>query len=143
MKILIKSTLLLLRIDYLLITLVFALTALSMSGCSADLKNISSEYQVSDQFGVVAFSLTSSGECGYAYFVDVRSVDKKIKRTIGMQDALEERDWQRRSGECTLENMTGKLLVIELPPGNYIMYKFSGMHRIRAFESEEEFFISF
>lgn len=112
-------------------------------GCSVGLKNISPDYQMSHQTGVVVFSLTSSGECGYAYFVDVRSVDKKIKHTIGLQDAFEERDWQREPGECTLDNMTGKLVTIELPSGNYIMYKFSGIHRIQAFESKDDFFISF
>lgn len=117
-----------------------------MTGCTQAINNVTSDYHENNENGVVIFSLTASGECGYAYFLDIRSVDGKFERTIGMQEAFEERDWKRKDADnCSLDesNYVGRLSVIEMPPGTYEIHKISGVSRYRSFESTDNFSLLF
>jgi|GEM_PF-2796292 len=118
---------------------------LSLLGCSTSLGNLPSDYILTPDKGVVVLSLTSSGECGYAIYVDIRSVDEKYQQTIGLQEVLEERDWQRKNPDCSgdQKDYYGKLAVIDLPPGTYEIYQVSGIGRYGGFYSEEDFTIVF
>jgi len=121
------------------------LLAALFSGCSLSAKNVPPDYKLGNDKGIVVLSLTTSGECGYALFVDIRSMDKKYKSTIGLQDMLEGRDWNRKTNDCSVDNedYSGRLNVIALPPGVYEMYKLTGMSRYQSYVSENNFSIQF
>ena len=119
---------------------------LIMTGCAPNIKNIATDYRGSNDNGVVILSFTASGDCGYAYFIDVRSIDGRIEHTIGMQEAFEQRDWKRTDGDdCSLDatNYIGRLSVVELPPGDYVIHKIYGTSRYRSFESVDNFSLRF
>jgi hypothetical protein len=114
-------------------------------GCSTNLENINKNYALLPEKGVVVFSFTSSGECGYALYVDIRSSDGKEKHSIGMQDLFEERDWKRKTNNCDADDkdFAGTLKAISLSEGTYEIYKLSGIHQYHAFESTDKLSIKF
>ncbi|MGD8570736.1 MAG: hypothetical protein PVJ39_21800 [Gammaproteobacteria bacterium] len=117
----------------------------AITGCSFSVGNIPTEYTLNPKKGVVVISLTSSGECGYALFVDIRRIDKTHEKTIGLQDVVEQRDWKRKNNECAsdLNDYSGKLVAIDLEPGVYEIYQFSGLNKYHAFSSVYELSIKF
>lgn len=122
------------------------LLALSVIGCSTNIENLPANYSLVPEKGVVVMSLTSSGECGYAIYVDIRRIDEKFEQTIGLQDILDDSDWQRSDPDCSSgdkKDYFGKLAVIDLPEGTYEIYKVSGIGRYGAFTSSDEFTIVF
>lgn len=129
-----------------LVTTLCLIILFFMVGCAPNIKNISNDYRASSDKGVVILSLTASGECGYAYFLNIRSIDGKTERTIGMQEAFKERDWKRKNTDnCSLDETSyvGRLSVIELPPGTYEIHKISGISRFHSFESADKFTLRF
>lgn len=126
--------------------IIFIAGILLLSACSLSTENIAKDYKLNPDNGVVVLSLTSSGECGYALFVDIRRIDKKDETTIGLQDLMEDRDWQRKNEDCSIEDENdfyGKLSVVALEPGTYEIYSLSGISRYNAFYSDENFSITF
>ena len=77
---------------------------LLLASCATNTNNIPLDYRLNSNKGVVVVSLTSSGDCGYAFFVDIRRIDKSSTISLGMQDLFQERDWQRPTGECRLDD---------------------------------------
>jgi len=130
------------RINFRLLLL---LIIFSVSGCSLGIENIRDGYKLNPDEGVVVLSLTSSGECGWALFIDIRRIDKTNENTISMQDVMKARDWKRKKSECPSDkgNYSGKLAAIALPPGEYEIYKLTGVSNHHAFVSEDNFSITF
>ncbi len=90
-------------------------------------------------------SLTASGECGFAYFTEIRAIHDQLDYSIGMQDFGHERDWERKNDECPSESddFFGKLVAIELPVGEYESYQLEGMSKYRKVFAKEDFSVRF
>jgi hypothetical protein len=99
-----------------------------LSGCSFTTKDIPPDYMLNNSKGIVVLFLTAPGECDSPLFVDKLGMDKKTKSTIGFQDRLEGRGWNRQTGDCSVnhDDFSGRLKVIELSPGEYEMVKLRG-----------------
>lgn len=121
------------------------LLALTTYGCATQSGDISENYSLSNNEGVVVLSLTSAGECGYALFADVRSLSSDYETNIGLQSMFQERDWQRKGATCSLDDgeYDGVLRVISLPNGDYEIFKLSGIGRYSAFDTSNDFSIRF
>jgi len=116
-----------------------------LSGCSLGIENIQKGYALNSTEGVVVLSLTSSGECGWALFVDIQRTDKPNKHTINMQNTFEDRDWKRKSGECPSEknDYSGTLAILALPPGKYEIFQITGLSNHHTFYSKNDFSVPF
>lgn len=120
------------------------LSFLYLASCAAPYSNIPSNYALNDKSGVILLSLTASGECGYAYFTEIREIDSKKEYSVGMQDLGRERDW-KNNNECPSEpdNYFGKLVALALPVGTYQLYGLEGVSQNRRVYSEREMKIIF
>jgi hypothetical protein len=127
------------------IWLIYIASLLSLSACTVTYPNIPPNYHLNYHNGVILLSLTAFGECGYAYFIDIRDIEHKHDYTIGMQDAGEERDWRKKTFDCPSkpEEYFGRLVAIELPVGIYQIYQFEGVSTSRHITSEHELHIDF
>ena len=114
-------------------------------GCSSTTGNIPYGYTPGPEKGIIVISLTSSGECGNALFIDIRRLDKKMDITLGMQDMYEKRDWTRNITNCFIEDQdySGKLKVIALDAGIYEIYNFQGISSANVFSSSNNFSMKF
>ena len=134
-------------ISIIIPTIVYTICVLALTGCAtSNISNIPGDHKGNNEQGIAILSLTASGECGYAYFLDVRSSNGEIEHTIAMQDAFEERDWKRNDwNDCSIneENFIGKLAVIELPPGEYEIHKLTGVSRYHTFDTSDIFALKF
>jgi len=127
------------RILFILLTVSFG------ASCSVGIGNIEKGYALKQYKGVVVFSFTSSGQCGYALFVDIRSSTGDFDKSIGMQDMFEKRDWEKENGPCSKDanDFSGKLKSIALNEGIYEIYRLSGISDHHSFSSEDDFSIKF
>ena len=113
--------------------------------CVAPLANIPSDYRFMRDTGVIVLSLTATGECGFAYFTDIRDMYADASYSIGMQDSGRERDWRKQGTDCPSgpHDFFGKLVVIELPAGTYQMTSFVGMRADKQVCSKQDMRIDF
>jgi len=118
---------------------------LFLSSCATPYSNIPTNYQLKGNVGVILLSLTASGECGFAYFAEIREIFNKSSYSIGMQDFGYERDWIKRNKECPShpDNYFGKLVAIELPVGTYELYQLEGMSRYKKVFAEKDMSVKF
>lgn len=116
-----------------------------ISACAMTYSNVPEDYKLRDNAGVILLSLTASGECGFAYFVEVRQVDTESSYSLGMQDFGHERDWTKFKDECPSEpnNYYGKLVAIELPAGTYEIYQIEGVSKYKKIGSDTDISVKF
>ena len=116
-----------------------------LCSCTAPNENISKNYQLNKDAGVVLLSLTASGECGYAYFTEFREIYSSREYSLGMQDIGHERDWKKKKHDCpsATNDYFGKLVAIEIPAGTYQFFQFEGVSRNRRVFTEHEMNIKF
>ena len=124
---------------------IFCLFVLLLYGCAGGPGNIKPNHTLSPNDGVVVFSFTGSGKCGYALFIKIRRIDGQADYSIGMQDMFEERDWERKTDSCKADSsdFSGKLKAISLAEGEYEIYRISGISRRHAVESTDKMSIRF
>ncbi len=129
----------------ILLQLTLFVIVLLINGCATTINNIEPDYALNHKQGVALFSLTVSGECGYALFVDIRDADKNHLGTVGLQSMFEQRDWQRKHQHCDAggDDFVGQLKAIPFADGTYEIYKLTGMNRYRAFSTEDNLALQF
>ena len=126
-------------------TLLWIISSILLVSCSVPIANISEQYRLKDNRGVVLLSLTASGECGFVFFTEIRELGSGSAYSIGMQDFGRERDWVKNDSKCpsTPDNYFGKLVVIELPAGEYEIYQLEGLSKYEKIYAERELSIKF
>lgn len=128
---------------YLRRSIIF-LCILYLTSCASPHSNIPNNYALNNKSGVILLSLTASGECGYAYFTEIREIYSGEEYSVGMQDFGKERDW-KNNNECPSEpnNYFGKLVALELPVGTYQLHRLEGVSKYKRVFSEHEMKIQF
>ncbi len=123
----------------------FLASCIFLSSCAVPKNNIPNNYQLSDGAGVILLSLTASGECGFAYFTEIRAIHDQTNYSIGMQDFGHERDWKKKNDECPSksDNFFGKLVAVEMPAGEYEIYQLEGMGKYRKVYAKKDFSVKF
>jgi hypothetical protein len=102
--------------------------ALLVTGCAVG--NIARDYgpDPKDPDGVAVVSLTRSGiGAQFNLFVSVRGVDRRYDTRIAVTELLTPNDWSCPVlGTIPEDPPCGRLAVVQLPPGMYEFYSWSG-----------------
>ena len=118
---------------------------LILISCGFPIYNIQRDYQFEQGYGIALLSITSSGDCGYAYFVEVRDINRGDTCSINMQSDKDKNDWTIKNPKRPLspKEYVGRLVSIELPQGFYEVYQIEGISGNYKVYSKDKISIKF
>lgn len=128
-----------------LLSFICVVFVVCLTSCALPRSNLSQNYSLNEEKGVVFFSLTASGECNFNYFIDIRNIISKMSESIGMNDLIDGLDWEKEENDCpsTVDNYHGRLVAIDLPEGTYDIYDLTGVNLNSRISSEEDIVMRF
>jgi hypothetical protein len=113
------------------------LTVLLLTACAAREPAPGERLGLSPESGVLVLSLTRTGVRDFPIMVEVRGIDRFLRRVIELPAAGARLDWPAAPGlsPTPADRPTGRLAVVELPPGRYEIYHWWGTSMLYGFDS--------
>jgi len=126
--------------------ILFLIAVFSVSSCVATIPLMSpSELTISENSGIIILSITVSGECGYATFLDVKKLETSQIISVSSQEFLTEPDWEPKEKHCPTprEAYSGRLHVAELASGTYEIFNLEWLSIQRRIYSKDDMNVRF